>query len=89
VVIRQSDGSIRSTLATNVANSTEITGTDWTTLTATYAFPGYAVVDDSDYLEIDLFPDATANSSSDSVSVDFRIDDSSLGVTDQIRVQAP
>lgn len=89
VVVRQSDGSIRSTLATNVANSTEITGTDWTTLTATYAFPGYAVVDDSDYLEIDLFPDATANSSSDSVSVDFRIDDSSLGVTDQIRVQAP
>lgn len=89
VLVRQSDGSIRSTLATNVANSADITDTNWTTLTSTYSFPGYTVVDDTDYLEIDLFADATANNSSDSVTVDFRIDDSSLGAPDQTRIRAP
>ena len=89
VLVRQADGGIRSTLATNVANSSNITGTAWTTFTATYAFPGYTVLFDTDYLEIDLFADATTNASGESVSVDFRIDDSSLAVGDQTRVQAP
>ena len=89
VLVRQADGGIRSTLDTNVANSANITGTAWTTFTATYAFPGYTVLFDTDYLEIDLFAEATANSSTEAVSVDFRIDDSSLGTVDQTKIAAP
>ena len=62
-------------------------GTTWQTLTATYAFPGYTVVDQTDYLEIDLFAEATSNASEGSLSVDFRIDDPTLPVTDQTRVR--
>ena len=89
VLVRQSNGTVRSTLATNVANSANITGAGWQTLTATYVFPGYTVVDDTDHLEIDLFAEATANTAGESVSVDFRIDDPTLGVADQTKVQGP
>jgi len=89
VLVRQSDGTIRTTLATNVANSANITGTAWQTFTGTYGFPGYTVVDDTDYLEFALFAEVTANTSDPSVAVDFRMDDSTLAVADQTRVQAP
>ncbi len=89
VVVRQANGVIRSTLATNVADGANITGTNWQTFTVSYAFPGYTVVDPTDYLEIDLFAEATTNISKESVSVDFRIDDLSLAVADQMRVKEP
>ena len=87
VVIRQADGTIRATLATDVAESANITADTWQTFTATYTFPGYTVVDQTDYLEIDLFAEATANISEEIVSVDFRIDDPSLAVADQMKVR--
>jgi len=43
VLVRQADGTIRSTLVANVANSPNLTGTDWQTLTAAYTFPTYTV----------------------------------------------
>lgn len=87
VLIRRDDGTIRTTLATDVANTSNITSTDWTTSTVTLAFPGYTVVDGTDYLEIDLFAEATTNSSGESVSVDFRIDDPVLPLADQMRAR--
>ncbi len=45
------------------------------------------MVDSTDYLEIDLFAEATSNSSEESVSVDFRIDDPNLALAEQTRVE--
>jgi hypothetical protein len=87
VVVRQADGTIRATLATDVANTGNITGTDWQTYTTTLAFPGYTVVDPTDYLEIDLFAEATLNNSAESVSVEFRFDDPALGIVDQMKAE--
>jgi len=53
----------------------------------TFSFPAYTVVDQTDYLEIDLFAESTTNDSEENVSVDFRIDDLSLTVADQIRAR--
>ena len=84
IIIRRSDGTIRTTLATHVADSGQITSDAWQTSTVNFAFPGYTVVDQTDYLEIDLYADIISNSSAESVSVDFRIDDPTLGIADQM-----
>ncbi|MCH7737496.1 MAG: hypothetical protein IH872_08870 [Chloroflexi bacterium] len=86
IVIRDASGAVRATLATEAANSANITGDSWQTLTAAYSFSEYTVVDPTDYLEIDLFADATANTSGESVSVDFRLDDDTLPAADQTRI---
>ena len=86
VVIRDASGAVRATLATEVADTSNITGTSWQTLTATHSFSEYIVVDATDYLEIDLFADATANTSGESVSGDFRLDDKTLPAADQTRI---
>jgi len=72
---------------TGVANTSNITSTDWQTFTATYAFPSYTVADQTDYLEITLFAEATSNISQESVSVDFRIDDPDFAVADQMKIR--
>ena len=87
VVVRQADGDIRDTLATNVANTIDITSTTWETLTGTYVFSTYTVVDETDYLEIDLFAEATSNTSTQNVAVDFRVDDPTLAKIDQAKVE--
>jgi len=84
VIVRKADDTIRTTLLTNVADTAQITGSSWQTSTITFAFPGYTVVDATDYLEIDLYAEATSNNSGETVSVDFRIDDPALPVADQM-----
>jgi len=59
ILIRKSDGTTRTTIATNVANSSDW-GTSWATaILVLIAFPGYTVVDQTDYLEIDFYVDVT------------------------------
>ena len=86
ILVRQADGTIRSTFSTDVANTSNVIDTDWQTFTATFPFDEYTVVDNTDYLEIDLFAHATTNLSGESVTVDFRIDDPALALSDQPRV---
>ena len=86
ILIRDAAGAVRATLATGVADSSEVTSSSWQTFTAAYSFSEYTVVDPSDYLEIDLFAHATANTSGEDVSVDFRIDDNTLPAADQTRI---
>jgi len=86
IVVRDAADAVRATLATDVANSANITSTSWQTFTATYSFSEYTVVDATDYLEIDLFADASTNNSGESVSVDFRLDDNTLPTADQTRL---
>jgi hypothetical protein len=87
ILIRAADGSVRETIATNVANSRSITETAWQTLKAEYQFPGCTIVDDTDYPEIDLIADATNNTASSSVSLAFRVDDDDSALNDMTPVR--
>ena len=86
LLIRQADGTVRTTLYTDSANTSNITGTDWETYTATLPFSAYTTVDNTDYLEIDLFAESTLNNSQESVTIEIRIDDPDLAQTDQMAV---
>jgi len=82
ILIRKSDGTVRQTIASNVAASGNL-GTSWATLSGTYAWAAYTVVDQTDYLEIDYYCDVTDSSSGKQGYL--RIDDNTLAVGDQTR----
>jgi len=82
ILIRQANGTLRTTLATNVANSGAITTTE-STLSGTYAWSAYTVIDQTDYLEIDYYIEVTTNSPGKTASL--RIDANTLPVADQTR----
>ena len=87
VLIRQKDGTVRQTIAASVATATLVTYNDWETITATYSFPGYTVVDPSDLLEIDFYGQAIGNGpSSASALIELDVDDSTLAAADQTRI---
>ena len=83
ILVRKADGAIRATLATDTANTATITSTVWQTYTASHVFPGYTVVDQTDYLEIDLFAESVTNGFTQNVTLDFRIDDAIYPISDQ------
>jgi len=82
ILIRQSDGTVRTTIATNVANSASFTSS-WSTLSATYSWSAYTVVAQTDYLEIDYYMEVTVSSPGKDASL--RIDDNTLATADQTR----
>jgi hypothetical protein len=82
ILIRRSDGTIRTTMATKVANSGGLTTTP-TTLSGNYNFTGYTVVDQTDYLEIDYYVEVTTALSG--ISAYLRIDDNNLAIAAQTR----
>lgn len=81
ILIRTSTGTIRATIATNVASSADLSNSAQT-LSATYSWSGYTVVDQSDYLEIDYYVDPTVTGN---VNAYLIIDNSSLAPADQTR----
>ncbi len=83
ILVRKSDGSIRTALATGVADSADLTSTP-TTLSGTYSMAAFSVVDQGDYLEIDYYVDVTSATSG--VATYLRIDDNALPTADQTRV---
>jgi len=83
IVILQSDGAIRTTIATNSASSGDIPSTP-ETLSGSYAASTYTVVNQTDYLEIDYYAEVTAATSG--LSAYLRIDDVALPTTDQTRI---
>ncbi len=84
ILIRMSNGTVRSTIATNAANSTTLTATTgWVTLSGTYSWATYNVVDQTDYLEIDHYRVVTTVKAT--YLVNLRIDDNTLPVADQTR----
>ena len=86
ILIRKSDNTIRTTIATNVANSLTITLVNaWETLTGTYNWPGYTIVDQTDYLEVAYYIEVTTSQSSKSVRL--LVDDSTLPVADQTKIE--
>jgi hypothetical protein len=86
ILIRKSDNTIRTTIAIDVANSPVISGSNiWQTLTGTYNWPGYTVVDQTDYLEVVYYIEVTRSQSSKQVRLLF--DDSTLPLADQTKVE--
>ncbi|MCH8310524.1 MAG: hypothetical protein IIB17_08525 [Chloroflexi bacterium] len=87
ILIRKANGIVRDIIGVNVANTSNITSADWQTLIGTFDFPGYTVVQSTDYLEIDLFAEATSNGSWLETTVDFDIDDPSIPPNNQTHLQ--
>jgi len=83
ILIRKADGTTRTTIATQVANSASLTGS-WTTVSGTYSWNSYNVVNDTDFLEIDYYAEITSNQSNKNVYL--RVDDPSLALIDQTRI---
>jgi hypothetical protein len=82
ILVRMSNGTTRSTIATNAANSGALT-TSPSTLSGTYSWAAYTVIDQTDYLEIDYYIEVTQIKAG--YLVYLRIDDNTLLITDQTR----
>ena len=90
ILVRKADGTLRTTLATVVAEAYINKDEEgiWLTKNATYAFPGYTVVDENDYLEIDYYGQTGLGPSGDLGYMQLLIDDSILAGDDQTRIKA-
>lgn len=84
ILARMSNGAIRTTIATMVANSSDLTSSGWSTVTGTYLWSLYTVTDQTDYLEIDYYIDVITPANS--ASVYLRIDDNTLALVDQTSI---
>jgi hypothetical protein len=82
ILIRHSNGTY-TTIATDVAPSTNLTPSQ-TTLSGTYSWANYTVLNQTDYLEIDYYADVTTATSG--VNAHLRIDDTTLAVSNQTSV---
>ena len=82
ILVRMSNDTVRSTIATHVANSGALT-TAYSTVSGTYSWGSYTVVDQADYLEIDYYIEVTVLKSG--YFVYLRVDDNTLATTDQTR----
>lgn len=82
ILVRMSNGTIRSTIATDVANSSAIANS-YSTVSGTYSWAAYTVVNQTDYLEIDYYIEVTTVKSG--YFVYLRIDDNTLAIADQTR----
>jgi len=90
ILVRQADGALRSNIAT-IAAKAELNKADkgvWVTLTVNYSFPGYSVADKDDYLEIDFYGETNAAPEGTPGTLQISIDNNSLPVSDQTRIEA-
>ena len=82
ILVKMSDGTVRQNIATDVANSGALT-TSWSTLSGTYSWADYTVVDETDYLQINFRIEVTYKKANEYVNL--RVDDNTLAVADQTR----
>ncbi|OGO07234.1 MAG: hypothetical protein A2Y92_02480 [Chloroflexi bacterium RBG_13_57_8] len=90
VLVRRADGTIRATLASEAASAfvdQDESGT-WLTKSAAWACPGYTVVDEDDYLEIDYYGQTGQGSGGTGGYMLLRIDDISLSPDEQTGIEA-
>jgi hypothetical protein len=88
IIIRKADGNIRETIASDVAEGILPNEDGWVTVSATYDFPGYTVVNDTDYLEIDYYGKSSGNGPQHDTYISLRVDDDTLDKADQTRIEA-
>ncbi len=82
ILIRMSNGTVRTTIATNAANSGGLAAS-WSTRSGTYSWAAYTVVNQTDYLEIDYYIEVTT--AQNGRFVYLRIDDNTLATANQTR----
>lgn len=90
VLIRRADGTIRTTIASRAA-SAALEKADkgvWVTITGTYNFPGYTIIDENDYLEIDYYGETDRAPAGTPGYLQISIDNDSLPVNEQTRIEA-
>jgi hypothetical protein len=87
IIIRQADGSIREIIDTNVAPAAFTDGGQWLHISANYNFPGYTVVDNTDYLEIDFYGNSEGDGPNGRAYIRLRVDDDMLPESSQIRIE--
>jgi hypothetical protein len=83
ILVRRPDGSARTTIATSVATSGNLTSTA-ATLSGAYSWAEYTVADQTDYLEIDYYINVTTAATG--MNAYLRIDDVTLAISDQTRI---
>lgn len=86
ISIRKADGSIREVLDTDVAQAVFTSSNNWIDISASYSFPGYTVVNDTDYLEIDFYGNSENEGPIGTSYLSLRIDDSSLPESSQTQI---
>jgi hypothetical protein len=86
VTIRTASGDVRATLGSEVAESSDIAASGWQTKTATFTPTHYDIVDQTDYLQIDLFADVNGNESNPT-QLKFRLDDKTVSLTNWTHIE--
>ncbi len=84
LLIRKGDGTVRATISAEAANSLNLPRDAWTTVSASYSWANYTVVDQTDFLEIDYYAHVTSGQANRNVFLN--IDDSNLPLSDQTRI---
>jgi hypothetical protein len=89
IIIRKADGTIRTVIGTKVAKAFIDAGEEgiWLTKNATCTFPGYVVIDENDYLEIDYYVESTLGPDNDTGYLQLSIDNDTIGEAYQTRIE--
>jgi hypothetical protein len=90
ILVRAADGTVRDTIATGAADAyfEQAEAGNWVTISGTCDFPGYDVVNENDYLEIDYYGQTASGPGGGPGYVQLNIDDNSLPVSDQTRIES-
>jgi hypothetical protein len=90
IVIRKADGTVRTTIASGVAEAVINKSEEgiWLTKSGTYSFPGYTVEDENDYLEIVYKGKTEQGPNGDNGIMELLVDDDTLPASDQTRIEA-
>jgi len=89
IIIRQADGTPRCSFE-NVAAAffAQADSGNWVSITGTYHFSEYSILDPDDYLEIDFYAEALHGPAGGAGEMQISIDNDSLPVLEQTRIEA-
>ena len=85
VVIRTATGDVRATLGSDIATTTDIAEIGWVILTGTFTPAEYTRVDETDYLEIDLYAHITGNESNSTI-LKYMLNDKTVPLSNWIHI---
>ena len=89
IVIRKADGTVRTIIGTDFAKAYIAAGEEgvWLNKNATFSFPGYTVIDENDYLEIDYYIESVLGPDSDTGYLQLSVDNDTIGYINQTRIE--
>ncbi len=88
ILVRQADGTVRELIDDFAAEAFLNKGEEgfWMTKSTTYDFPGYTVVDENDYLEIDYYVETNAGPNGEYGYLQLLVDDSTVSDNERTRI---